>query len=141
MIVEYTVLKNHSVKSGHRLLGTKGDHLTNILNVSLFNCGFDFEKAEIRFVLPKGSGESVVKLPVDKETQIVTYPMPYKLFLNSGVVRITVTATTTDGEAFSSLSAEYIVSNNDLRTEDIQAQYESAVLGEAKLNTMILGLG
>ena len=138
MIVDYTVLKNHSVKSANRCLGVKGDHLTDILKVSLADCGFLFTKVEIRFLKQNEVEGIVINLPVNIESQTVLYPMPYTLFLESGEIDITVTAETTSGETFTSF-AKYIVLDNSYSTEEIRRRYENAVLGIAKINSMRLG--
>ena len=154
MLIDYIVLKDHSVKWGARCLGVKGDHLTNSLRVSLADCGFDFVTAKIHFDKPNGGDECTDDLPVSAE-QIVEYALPHPLFMVDGNVDISVSAKTADDEVFTSIKTRYFVLDSVHGTklveikiaelgalvEELKAhRYENAVLCIAKLNSMKLGL-
>ena len=154
MVIDYIVLKDHSVKWGNRCLGVKGDHLTNSLRVSLADCGFEFVTAKIHFSKQSGEDECTEDLSVNAE-QIVEYPLPHSLFMVDGNVDISVSAETAEGEVITSVSTRYVVLDSVHGTKPIEDKitaleaeveelkkklYKNSVLGICELNYMILGM-
>ena len=112
MIINLTVVNDHSISSNSKSFGVQGDHRVTTLRATFEKNSYTFVKGRFNFE-KNDLVECTDYIPLD-ENQAMEYELPYNLLCDCRSIVASVTAFTEDGRIFESRAMPFEVSENEL---------------------------